>query len=330
MNTWQESTSADEVALQTLIRSAVQTVEAGERLEKGGGGTVLVRVPAPSNLIRDGRRVRSRRRRTAGALAVAASLLVVGAGIGVGSGAWQLPIPSLRGERQDTGPATLDASRGTQVGDVVNAMDTAFGSYDVINDDVWFYASGPNVAGALRAAQQDVEVYTPRYLREHRMDRMLRLTRVPGAADKTSVSLSTVEPGSRTALEPSTTLAVLDLGGGRGTWSLIHPSDDDGWLLLAALPAGAEAVQFRVSGTRDFLPLEFAQTGDGSRCRPLQPGDEPNNQADAEAGMVCKGMATGPFVRVRFAIDRSRQPVDGISYIDQDGRYVILGVEAQR
>jgi hypothetical protein len=312
----------------------------GDTLDVDGIGPRAVRPPAPSRLMFEGRRVRARRRLVAGSFAAAAGVVVAGTGAGVAGGA--LTLPWLRADGSAT-PGTLYASGGSRVGDLVNAMDDAFNAYEISSDPfasrTWFYRSGPLVkdaTGALEAevtvqaggsTGEDIRAYDDAVrrakLRAAQVDRLVELRGSHAGADpktfEITARLAQTRPGTDEELS-SRDLGSLTLGAdGRGRWMQVRPSAADGWLVVAMLPVNAGVVQVRVAGTEVVLPLDADHAGGGVTCL-----DPP--RATVGVGTLCH---TAPVVRLRIASTDAAPPIDAITYINEDGEYVVLGAEAQ-
>jgi hypothetical protein len=305
----EDQVAAQEESLRARLRLS------GDTLDVDGTGSRAVRPPAPSRLLLEGRKVRTRRRLAAGSFAAAASVVVAGAGAGVAGGAFTLPWLRADGS---SAPATPSASRGTAVGDVVDAIDTAFGSYTRSEGGVWWYRSGPNVAGRY-PQDSDVEADQRTFRRQYGLDRVVRaaLAEAPDQRQgKVEVTLARTDPGGVEDSAPYS-LGTLTLGAdGRGTWLRVRPRAEDGWLLFAVLPENAGAAQVRVAGTEVELPVNDVRADDTRCLGPIE--------TRPDGGRSCRGR---PMVHLRIATTDPEPPIDAINYVDQDGRYVVIGAE---
>jgi hypothetical protein len=288
----------------------------GDTLDVDGTGPRAVRPAAPSWLVIEGRRTRNRRRLAAGSFAAAASVVVAGAGAGVGAGV--VTLPWLRADGT-VSPGTLYASSGSRVGDLINDIDTSFGSYSQTVGGVWRYQSGPDVPDR-NVVDSDTESDAMEVITAYGLDRLVRTSLVKGGArPEIELTLSRTDPGGGNETAPEA-LGTLTLGpDGRGTWLRARPSAEDGWLLFAVLPTDAGAVQVRVAGTEVVLPLAEAQL-DFRRCG----GTIDRTADDAPTCQEVRGL----LVHLRIATTSAEPPIDAITYVDQDGRYVVLGAEA--
>jgi hypothetical protein len=333
----QDQVTAQEESLRARLHLS------GDTLEIDGIGSRAVRPPAPSRLLLEGRKVRARRRLAAGSFAAAASVVVAGAGAGVAGGAFKLPWLGAEGT---VSPGTLYASSGTKVGDVVNAMDDAFNAYEVSADPygfrTWLYRSGPlakavtgeeaemTVRGGDDLTGEEIRAYEDRVrrakLQAAQVDRLVELRASNVTADLKTLTitarLAQTRPGTDEELS-SRDLGSLSLGAdGRGRWMQVRPSAADGWLVLATLPENAEAVQVRVTGTDVVLPLDSDHAAAVATCL-----DEGGPTATEAQGILCHA-APRHVVRLRIATTDAAPPIDAITYVDEDGKYVVLGSEA--
>jgi hypothetical protein len=302
----------------------------------GGAGARAMHPPSPHVALAAGRRARVRRRAGAASVLGAAALSVAVAGAGVGTGAFTLPWLRADGA---VSPATLYASPGTRVGDLVNAMDLGFTSSTEAGEPFrggsWFYSSGPLVPGESASggdagddAAGRVRGMTPdesdEWMRTH-FDRQVTLSRLDQAGDPTKASFESRLTRRRSGSPTETgheILGRLSVGGdGRGQWFQVRPSPEDGWLVLALLPSGASAVQLRMADSDVLLPLLSDAFETDFVCL--------DGAVELEGVQSCRGAVPGPVVHARFALTKSEPPIDAITYVDKDGRYVTLGAEAR-
>jgi hypothetical protein len=294
----QDQLTAQEDLLRTRLHLS------GDTLDVDGIGSRSVRPPAPSSLLLEGRRVRSRHRARIGSALAVAALTVTAAGAGVGTGAF--PLPWLRADGT-VSPGTLDASGGSRVGDLINALDTNSGVQAMPEarpgESWWGYVSGPNGAGSGSTDPSE---------------RIVRASLVKGGTrPEIELTLSTMS-GNGGRESARQTLGTLTLGAdGRGTWLRVRPSAEDGWLLFALLPPDATLEQFRVAGSDVVLPMEDRAYCLGSTAE----------RYGGQSACPIEGFVM-PLVYLRIATTDAQPPFAGITYV-KDGGYVVLGPEAQ-
>src|SRR3954447_9442763 len=203
-----ERIKAEDEALGRLIRVAGERAPlTGGFLGEPDGEGRAIRLPAPSRLLFDGRRLRSRRRLVVGSFAAAAGVVVAGAGAGVGTGAFSLPWVRAEGS---VSPGTLYASSGTRVGDLVNAMDAMLPA----GGKGWtIYSTGEN-RGYSETYRKAVDPETDESLRHIRWgdddvyvpattDRLISFSDggdYSGPDSEVKLTLSRTEPGEPTAV----------------------------------------------------------------------------------------------------------------------------------
>jgi hypothetical protein len=300
-----ESLTAEERDLRSGLLHAARSAQLG------GSGKTALHPPSPHVVLAAGRRSRARRRAGAVSMLTAAALAVTVAGVGAGAGAFTLPWLRADGA---TGPSALFASPGTRVGDVVNALDPNFYGVDAaegsdLRPDTWYYDTGE------AASSQTLD--DP--LLEANASRRVDLRRSgPEAKPVYTFTLTNLTNGDS---PKSGTLGTLSTGDdGRGQWRRVRPSAEDGWLVLAVLPPGASAVQVRVTGTDVLLPLSQQVVEEEAAC--ISTDESP------DAVFECAGKVTPPTVQFRLATTDPAPPIDAITYISKDGRFVTLAAEA--
>jgi hypothetical protein len=303
----------------------------------GSAAERTIRVPDGPGLLLESRRIRGRRRAVGGSLAVAAGLLAVGAVGGAATGAWQFPFPALLGQRGDTGPATLDASRGTAVGDVVNDLDsmrvTDYAGPEEVTAEMlehgyasWRYRSGaaiPLPSNYVDLAQSaDPPPPAPAI-----GDRRVTVSGRQGAGKEitgyTVVLKSWPDAHYRTddskdvvSGEPTErSLGEFEVSGeSAGQGILTRPSAEDGWLAVVVMPSGAEVLQVRVTGTQVTLPVDdYTQT----QCLATRVG-----QVKGYSDCDVKGSDGLKTVLVRVASSSDKPPIDALTYLSGEGKSV--------
>lgn len=327
----QDRVREEEAAVLALIREAGETVPIeGDRagwadVQPGGRG---IRLPTPSELVRDGRRARARRRIVVGTAGLAACVLVAAGGVAVGAG--QLRLPGLDRRADGVQPATLEASRQAKVREVTGAIDQRFGS----TGGLGLYRTGPADPDAPPLTLTYDEGDVPDEARlmadlEGRLtvagvDRVVSLADPKPGADPEAYTfrLSHTRPGTTEKLD-SRTLGTLTLGADRrGRWLQARPGPEDGWLIFGVLPSDAFGIQLRVAGTDALLPVPA--DGDAPCTQVTRTTDGEVASSDGTT-TLCTHTFPGRLVQLRIATSSDEPPIDAISYVDESSRAVVLG-----